>query len=253
MKLILLLSFYLLSTSAFSQNWLSKYSYPLIGFDGIESNAGTCFFIKYHKSIYLVTAKHNVSGCDNDSTKSKRFPDFEYAYLGNFHDSVVINTNLLKAILPCNGVDLFVYKVEDTSKAAYINSIEDFITKTSIKRNNNVTLCGYPITTYTHPGMYPNADSLVIKSGSSTFNDINKRSGKIDSTMVLLNWNSGAFPDSLLHGYSGSPVFFKNGKTKNFELAGLFSAYKGINGNLISMQIIKTSAIVQALVLARVY
>src|SRR4051794_33158022 len=82
---------FLISSKSYSQknnfrifDSLQHYSYRLLGFS-VSGNrlypfGGTCFFIRKNKKIFLVTAKHVVTGCV-DSGKADNLPSKLSVYI----------------------------------------------------------------------------------------------------------------------------------------------------------------------------
>lgn len=257
MKIFTTLLLVLLISNSYSQtnvDLLKKYSYPILGFDVAAVKGGaTCFFIRYNKKIYIVTAKHVLNGCLNDSTKDVDSNKKSYIFLGNYSQSIFLNTNDTKKFLPCKGTDLVFCQLLDTSMGKYINSVEDFMVP-EFKNYVEFIICGYPSSTYNKDMFKHLPPSSFMEIHDSTFKifDIVNSKGVRDSTAYAINWKGKIVKDSLIGGYSGSPVFIQEKNTLKWRLAGILTAAKDLGIDEVSIMIIDSKTIVDKLMAPQV-
>src|SRR6185312_4251924 len=102
LTLLLFTNTYCQSNNAFDS--LKKYSYFIEGInskDGVIAT-GTGFFIRTKDSlIYLITAKHVLSGCNDSLLKFKGMPPIMYVFLDLNGNIIPINTNRIKDTSQC--------------------------------------------------------------------------------------------------------------------------------------------------------
>jgi hypothetical protein len=217
-----------------------------MGLDSLFEGGATCFFIKYKNIMYLVTAKHVLSGCENVNTKIKSFPDMHYVFLGNYLHSIPINTKETKRILPCSGLDLVIIKIVDTPIYKYINSVEEYLVP-PFNEYKGIGIFGFPIISYKKDMFktFPAQSEMIIDENYFTFHSVMDTLGKLDSTLMAINWTKNVTPSNVMGGYSSSPVFLQEKKSNQWRLVGLFSASKDIGRDSVSLLLLKADIIME--------
>lgn len=216
---------------------LSKYSYFVSGFETLEikndtnhvqltSSSGTCFFIRSNNELYLVTAKHVLTGCD--SSKPLLHPNKMGVWLTgqNLTESqqLYINTGKIRDTAICmplyDDPDIIVLKVKNKTSLQLVNSVEDFISTNPID-TKGVIFYGYPDNGGYMIFQKPPLDFRYLKENSYSIHDgmIYTDTHKEDSINYLIYPNEWDY--RVVHGFSGSPTFFKNKETNKWQLLGV--------------------------------
>ena len=207
---------------------LKKYSY-YIGFEIVKfhsgglataySGNGTGFFIRQKNGLYFITAKHNIVPCENGE---KLFLKKIFIWL---QDKQGVPTEKV-SIEPFQFNDLVCrQKVNDTDaivikviKPISVNSIESFIFNIPTEYNE-VEIWGYPENKKDTSNRedYELISNTHLPANGYSFETLH------DTTKNITDWTNSylvsktAAIDDLRHGYSGSPVFIKNKKTKKLS------------------------------------
>ncbi|HLX93402.1 MAG TPA: hypothetical protein VKR32_17075 [Puia sp.] len=221
---------------------MKKYSYHVFGFyirqpmqlDSAGNvlggeTGGTCFFIRKNGELFLITAKHVLTGCDS-LEKVKNFPSSLMIWvspnssfrIAQFDVSIIRDT---ASCLPIPlSPDEIVIRIKDSS-AKDVYSIEKFLSA-PFKKVRNSLFIGYPAATSTLAGR-------IKRVEPSTIGLVNKEyyfsQGYTDSTRKNLDIiNHRIYSDSIdfeqnFHGYSGSPLFVQDLKTKKWRIAGVLA------------------------------
>lgn len=233
---------------------LKKYSY-YIGFEIVKfysggsatvtTGNGTGFFIRDKEELYLVTARHNVVPCEN---YEKLFLKNIFVWLqdksGSPTERILIEPMQffdLQCIQQKNDTDAIVIKV---SKSLTVYSIESFISKIPTEYEE-VKIWGYPenkndtsnrpdYTLISNTYLPPNRYSFEIICDTTT--------NKIDSVNFFLVSKTATI-DNSRHGYSGSPVFIKNKKTKKWVFIGLNWGHGDFGGGDKYLALVRSSLI----------
>lgn len=223
----------------YNHDSLKKYSYELIGFkilpNGTQPENGTCFFIRKKERLFLVTAKHVISGCKNGAV-SPNHPDTMYVIIKDTKtekdnwillDLIAINKGGITCLSASEEPDVQVIEI-DTKKFSsdvVINSVEDFI-KERPDSAGDVEIHGFPSKSHKKNGSFfiPPPTSLylsisdIIIADRATFTE----TGKVDSLNYRIIFKT--LPSNTEYfGYSGSPVFFTDLKTGEKILQGIFA------------------------------
>jgi hypothetical protein len=251
MKILITLLFIFLFEKGYSQNdfdSLKKYFYPIIGIDTAPVDGGSCFFVRHKKNIYLVTAKHILAGCLNDSTKSELFADRHYIFLGSYLNAVELNTSATKLVLPCDGIDLVFCQLVDTSMSKYIYSVEDYLMPDFLDFKSFL-IGGFPATGFKKDIMssFPEMSFLHIQDKYSEILNLPDLNGNYDPNMFGIDWQRQVITGALLDGYSGAPVFIQDRSTLKWKLAGMLSASKSIKKDMERLIIVDVVAILNKL------
>jgi hypothetical protein len=242
MKYLLLLLLLFLCKCSKSQNpnydSLRKYSYAIVGSavnkDSIRGYyAGTCFFIKKNNRLFLVTAEHVLSSCHMVDNKND-YPKYMNITIenskGEIIESLPINISTIKDTAHCpdplNHPDIIALEVKKNDK---LYSVEKFLTS-SFKNWDNIEMFGFPNTclNVSNPNniIITKASNVYIKRQNTTIyntaptNDI----GVYDSTYFFIV-NKDLVVDSLMHGFSGAPIFIKESHSNKFGIIGAFSIF----------------------------
>jgi hypothetical protein len=200
----------------------------------IESVGGTCFFIRHNGSIYLITAQHVLIGClDSLPIKDKTYPDFMNLWVGEseytkaFHIQIDVRT--IKDTSNCRQLyeapDVFVIKMPDMPELANIFSVEKYL-RNDIHSVTDIVFHGYPLSSGANVFNKPPPSNIRLPAKSYKLSDgmYYSESKITDSINYIIYPNNLDFGD--LHGYSGSPAFFKDHKTGGWVLFGLLCAGK---------------------------
>jgi V8-like Glu-specific endopeptidase len=234
---IILIPLLLLYLNAFSQNdtdSLSKYSYLITGdhiHNGSIANSGTCFFIRKNSRIFLVTAKHVVSGCQGANKDSF----YNKALILSIKDSTGIpkyftTIDISKIADTCSCVD----STGDIIAFEFVNkfsnmllSVENFIMP-KFKNTGDVNIYGFP--GYKINGVSDSAfrsfktSHIYINRKETVFGIGNYRdSEKFDSTALLMINKNLVTDRDTMQGFSGSPVFIKELNSNRIRVIGAFS------------------------------
>ncbi len=205
-------------------------------------------FLRKDNKVCLVTAKHVLSGCENDSTKSNTFPDKHYVFLGSYAHSLILNTKILKTKLPCGRDDILVIPVLDTTLFPFINSVENFITQ-PLKYFKDIYIYGYPMKSYTSDMFksLPDAAFMNIHDSPYHFTKILLNNNSIDTLSSAVSWLYNSVPSNLMHGYSGSPIFLQSKSNEMWRLIGLLSSAKDLGKNSVIIRLMDIEAILDKL------
>ncbi len=224
----------LICISVFSQvnklpaDSLAKYSYPITGVYPIFGG-GTGFFIKRNNHLYLVTAKHVINGCDGTGKKNELYADI--LLIGNKEDqrhSFTIDNRVLRKVLPCGGLDMYVKRIDSTF-IPYYNSVEKFIIP-EIEYFRTVEIFGYPMNTYdTGYIRIPNRKiHLSIPEQTFDFAYVYDSTWKVDNNLRKITYPKSV---EVIGGFSGSPVFLQDKKTNEWRVIGIVSATLPVVGD----------------------
>jgi hypothetical protein len=235
MKILIIIL--LLSTSiiTYSQpaDSLRKYSYTIFGCNLKTmpfpfTASGTAFFIKRNNSIFLITAKHLLTGCEK-GVKTKEMPDFMSVYLPEKDTLLNIDIRLIKDTVTCfekveDGLDVIVIKLDNFWKSYISNTVEKFINPL-FKKVKSIEIFGFPFDKnhgFRMPGYdgpvhitIPEKEYEVIQAFDST--------GKVD-TLNYRVFADSAISDSIKKGFSGSPVFIQDTDSKKWRVMGVLVA-----------------------------
>ena len=117
-----LLLFISIFSNGQSVDSLKKYSYTIFGYNLKTmpfpfSASGTAFFIKRNNSIFLITAKHVLTGCEK-GVKPKEMPDYMNIYLPERDTILGIDIRAIKDTATCftkveDGLDVIVVRVDN--------------------------------------------------------------------------------------------------------------------------------------------
>lgn len=244
MKLILLV---LLSTlihcSGYSQqDTLSKYSYPLLGFDTVSFTPamGTCFFIKIDKRVFLVTARHVITGC-GVANNTKNYPEI-FTVITGFSNSPLISINVkgIKNHFPCpdtllNDPDIIAVEVND-SATSKLNSVEQFI-KPPFRETDYIDMYGFPGVDYLKNADFfavPTAAHIRVQKENTTIytSTVKDSTLKIVDSSYYTVVNKNLYVEQAIKGYSGSPVFIKELYSNQIRLLGVFATFGYDTANL---------------------
>lgn len=207
------------SFSQISADSLGKYSYPLIALNNNYFGGGTCFFIKKNSSFYLVSAKHNVLGCDDFGNLDPEFPDqLIVGLIKDIKHSFTIDTKVERGKVSCKGFDVYVKKI-DPSYANFYNSVEAFI-KPSLLSFTTLEVFGYPEEVYRKDIAAIPSRSIHSTIHMETFDFDYARDSldKIDTLQMRISCPASV---SVTHGFSGAPLFLQDSAKGNWRLVGL--------------------------------
>jgi len=243
MKIIITVMFIISFAACYGQNdfdSLKKYTYPILAIDGATvDGGGSCFFVRRDKKIYLVTAKHILAGCINDSTKKTRFVDKHRVYLGSYSNAIEINTSSSPRILPCDGIDLVICILADTSMSKLIYSVEKYLLP-DFTDFEAIAISGFPGSgfnknRFTH---FPGASLIRIQDKDFEILNFPNAKGDYDRYVFGIDWKKPSLDVASIKGYSGAPIFLQNKRTLKWKIAGILTGLKTPgNGSLVFMAV----------------
>lgn len=236
--LFIFLPFAVASQSNKDLDSLKQYSYRTFGYyerpaengkdTGTGSCGGTVFFVKKYEHIFLITAKHVLTGCE-DEGKPKLFcdrlfiitnktgrPELSYIDTKQYRDTSACG-------IPDSIPDFAVIDVTDAVPKD-IKCVNDFILP-RFKVLRNAYIIGYPSTSITEPfklKQIPASSFELIDGGYSFFRYEGNNKKVSPPHMFWVDAKKSEFPDSLF-GYSGSPLFVRDALTNNWRIGGIFT------------------------------
>lgn len=205
---------------------LSKYSYDLLAFlptnNGVLPAAGTGFFIRTQNKIFLITANHLLCGCDDNLQKIAPYPQMWNILNKNIIDGgnlISINTSHFRDTCSCLPIpkksDIAILEMDTKYHSSSLHSVEDFISP-HYTEYDSFAVFGFPSTGYSrHPSGfgYMPPEKVVFTASDST--------ARMDDFNYYFDIPN---IDSIKSGHSGSPVFIRNRKTKNWRICGVVAA-----------------------------
>lgn len=190
---------------------------------------GTCFFIRKGGGLFLITAKHVFTGCE-DGKKRMFWANDMVVFVGDSKSSKLlpIKLKIIRDTSCCNDtacIDQIAIKVENNKD---IYSVENMM-HPELQKMGSIITVGFPYTLVNgknNLNEYIAPTRFYVPMGKY-FLTINATGSKIDS-FINENYNQVYAPpgdvDTSLHGYSGSPVFIES--NKKWHLLGVFSFSK---------------------------
>jgi hypothetical protein len=239
MKRYLLLFFLFVNITSSAQrnaaraDSFAKYSYRIFGMKSINdkkyiSAGGTGFFIKDKGRLFFITAMHVVSGCEDDSTKDRNFPDTLYIIEKEPGKDASLfyplpTKQLIK--IPCNTMkesgDYMVFPIPD-SQMQNVYSVERFI-QPPFKKLQTLSVWGYPANKSVKKEEldFTDPSPILLNLAGNEFVRMAGSNKRIDSLRYFV---IADIKTDGLAGYSGSPVFLKDKESKKWRVAGIFVA-----------------------------
>ena len=217
-------------------DFLRTYSYEIFGSKRIAQNhfiptGGTGFFFRKNSRLFFITAKHVFTGCPDDSTKVKDFPDTLAVLIHGkeniLEDTIQIDISKFYDSLPCNLLkyepDFIVWEVKN-NKPKVTSTIEGFILP-PFRKASDLVIFGFPgkeaiINEEFHP-VNASLIHLDLNNKRITTNMKLTKENRIDS---LNYWVYTDEPLYDLGGYSGSPVFIKDASSDRWQIIGLLAS-----------------------------
>lgn len=211
-----------------------EYSYNLMGVSNKESNfvksSGTGFFYENKSGLYLITAKHVITGCDY-SKKDDNMPHFVNLFLPQLEDFINIYVKSIQdtaaCALPSIDLDVIAIKMPDSCKNR-VKSIESFVTP-PFNSLSSTQIFGFPWYLNTKSGHYEIMPSSLVFMKEGTFLFGSEYADTILKQEDTLNYIVEANEmrlDSTIGGMQGSPVFVQDSITKKWRIAGILIAYQ---------------------------
>ncbi len=221
---------------------LEKYSYYIDGANfsstQIHAYSGTGFFVRHKKKLFFITALHVLIGCMGSKDtcglgiKNPLHPKLMNIYLTNEsykeNKFITIDVSVIKDTAKCPSTpitpDIFSYEVQN-SNADTIYSIEKFLHKKLPRKIKEIIIFGFPGSEKDSTNWFLMKKASHILIGEYIFYNYYKFracGGKmaVDSQDYIIKNNT--IDVTKLSGYSGSPVFIKNARKKNWVLIGMF-------------------------------
>lgn len=231
---------------------LEKYSYMMVGIIVNEDGAitkieplGTCFFLRQDTKLYLLTARHNITGISSfDLTKTpKQFDYIGFRYVNTTTKQISISKldirhlkSQLKTDLFYISPDAIALEMNDPIVEPFIYSLESYIVVNNKgnKPPKNIFSLGYP---YIDSAQYREDMSPIYYKGTIVEEVATNHSYPKNDLVYFIST-----PKSI-QGMSGAPVFYihisETGKS-DLELAGVIF---GKNEQLNYAYIAKITAI----------
>jgi len=244
MKLILLIIALLLIISfassyennsqlkAYDSDSLRKYSYRIVGDFSSEGTMGTVFFYKKGTNLYLITANHVLCGCayiNNVLIKDSVYPVI-FTSMRRESDSstffFLLKTQRIRDTCECSDLfgrlDIIVVPVpDDEAKRIWdkVYSIEGFEVS-DIVNGGMIEIVGYP----GDSNFLNGRRNIRPLSGILSWSKEQYETKFADPVNYVFQSRNYSIPnDTLLKGYSGSPVFFMDNNSDHWKIAGVFS------------------------------
>jgi hypothetical protein len=240
---LLLLSLWMFTTS-FSQprlpgDSLSRYSYLVMRpptEQSPDSHAGTCFFISYNNNLFLVTAKHNFYDCDSLTNIKKRGSRIGVVF---FPDPLrVVEFSIPEISYPCvnmaKDTDILVLSV-DKSKFQGVRTIEQFIIP-PVRNLGEVEIFGQGFQNDSISLRIDNPHRISMPRNEFRLkNGIYMEDGYLDSIHYVIEPKK-KLVGRWMKGFSGSPAFLRDYKSKRWRFIGVFTGgymADGVNGLML--------------------
>ncbi len=213
---------------------LKKFSYTIFGTMVANGKAvldmGTCFFLRKNGNLVLVTAKHVLYDCD--SSTQIMTPKFRNAsvFLPNGFEFINFTVPEIKdtCVLYYKDPDLIVLSI-DNKWMGKVNTVDKFILP-PFRKFGRLTLFGQGMkgdnSTYLR---FDEQHNIELKEKKFKFytNTPTPDSTYLDTIHYFVETRE-VVSGSWMKGFSGSPVFLQEEKTKKWRLCGVFvqSLYK---------------------------
>jgi hypothetical protein len=229
---------------------LSNYSYYVFGnqptADGkaMQKVEGTCFFVKREEKVFLVSAKHLMTGWStSDAEKQRLYPDTLFVRFAVPGGKGIIDYPIDIRSIKANVTGDFYYKEPDifviefpAADSIRVRTVPDIETPSLISG------IGASSVVYGFPAIAPFfLEGMVFSSPGQniTYRD-HKRNADVSDSINYLIKCAGV----VRGGYSGAPVFLKNDGTDNWYFAGIVS--QGVPGDNYFF-VVKPSYLLRAL------
>ena len=219
-----------------SVQFLSKYSYIVLGFETTKEGKipynGTCFFINRNDKLYLITAKHVITGCENGQKTFNTADVLNVLIkdsLGKVINVINAGTSQLKAQYPCKpsyeDLDAIAIEVSRPENAT-IYTVENYI-RPRFLQWDKIEIFGFPREkTYKDSSIgHEIVSHRSINPTETKFEYQIDSSGREDTLHYVLLGKYLTEDLTHDHGYSGSPVFIRNTITKEWRIVGLYVAF----------------------------
>ncbi|MFP5041665.1 hypothetical protein [Parasediminibacterium sp. JCM 36343] len=233
LKIAFIVAGLLICRASFSQEdagSFRQYSYLLYGkgTNGIVtgSAAGTCFFVRKGGRLFLITAKHVLCGCGGGK-KSEYYPDKLMVRRMGGMDTLAIDISRIRdtATLMEPYLEPDVMAMEVPNDTA-ISSAERFLMP-PFRKVGRLIACGYSGSAVMREGQLTSPaeaslmsfpkDSYLIGTAQDS------ASPAIDSLNYCIMPKGGASGIDF-RGWSGSPVFIEDARSKKWRICGVFVA-----------------------------
>lgn len=202
---------------------LIKYSYTLLGFSNSpKASSGTGFFIKNNNVLFLVTAQHTFYDCD--TIHHKHSPRVKYGVVYIPSPFNVFQFSIPEKSDTCLGqerdLDLLVIKLGNSIPPG-INTVEEYLLP-PFKKLGSIEIFGQGIRNDSSFVGFDMQHHIPIPKKSFTIYHSIATSDKnyIDSLHYVIDLKRLKI-DDWIKGFSGSPVFLQNRKSKKWRLCGV--------------------------------
>ncbi|MFT3934433.1 MAG: trypsin-like peptidase domain-containing protein [Chitinophagaceae bacterium] len=192
------------------------------------AEGGTCFFIKKDGDLFMVTAKHVLTGCEDASRKKQYYPNKLFLLLKDNDDASTIRVKIdiaaIRDSAQCRSYtddpDVMVLKMP-ASLNDKVNTVEDLLNDEP-DTNDAAVLVGYNHIAVDKKSIYySDPVDIVLAPNSYTINEPVYKNGKKDRINYLILTNE-AIVTNTPQGMSGAPVFFSNPATGRLGILGVF-------------------------------
>lgn len=237
------------------QDSLAQFSYLLYGstvlnkenqVTKVQGRQATGFFIKKNKRIYFVTAKHAVTNYLTESEKTKEFPERYnvYSHYSDQFDFIPLPPVWITAKSRnkggLNGPDIFVHEVTDKLSGFPISIVDlgnnDADLIPTKKEYGEIRFFGFPenmnwiekdLIQISPPYLFTTKNFTIAENFLNQIgNEIGIDSLRYEVQIKDLKVNAG------LAGFSGAPVFIKNGQTNKWEFLGVLVGINEIKNSI---------------------
>lgn len=239
MKLVilLLLPLYCAGQVVTDTSDFKKYSYRIFGVLPISTedtllrfNTGTGFFFRKKGQLFLISAKHVITGCNTavfPANMEKIFPNTMFVQLSDKpSDLLPINVKSIRDTASCQiyveEPDIIVIAINDTI-ARKVQSIENMYLP-SLTKPCNILMSGFPASAVIENGYIKTVlpTTLYWQSDKYNFKQVYVVHKSADD-QINLRIKQNQYPaGNPLRGFSGSPLYAQDSATKKWQIAGVF-------------------------------
>ena len=204
---------------------LSKYSYTIFGQIGKTPmlDMGTCFFLKNQSKLFLITAKHVLYDCDTSSKIERKKFEIATVFLPTNFEFVQFKVPVQNdsCLVYYKDSDLIVFQI-DNSWFDKVNAIDSFILP-PFKKIGKMTIYGQGMRGDSSYLGFDKQHNIELKAKTFKYytNCPSPDSNYVDTIhhfietkeLEIGNW---------MKGFSGSPVFLQDAKSKRWRFCGVF-------------------------------